>query len=166
MSARALLLLVCGVAAACGCVERKMLIRSDPPGAPVWVNETYAGITPVEFPFVFYGVNGIRVGPMRDKQDRLVWEETSVLFAAKQPWYEGFPIDFFFEVLYPFTRTDVQTVPEIKLLPAKPPEEKVDEERMKALHDKATEFRKRALQPVPEEPVTKTEPPVSPRPPG
>ena len=165
-------MLVCGVAAACGCVERKMVIRSDPPGAPVWINEAYAGTTPVEHPFAFYGVNGIRVGPIRDSQDRLVYDEAVVRYETKAPWYETFPIDFFFEVLDPHTLTDVHMVPEITLPRATPPAEQMDEQKMKEVLDKGTEFRKRALQPVPDEPLTKPAAPakpatpVTPRPPG
>ena len=51
-----------------GCVERKMYIRSEPGGAPVWLDETYAGVTPLEHPFVHYGVRRVRVGPLRDEQ--------------------------------------------------------------------------------------------------
>ncbi len=44
-----------------GCVERKMVITSEPSGADVWVNEQWHGKTPYELPFKHYGVFSIRL---------------------------------------------------------------------------------------------------------
>ncbi len=44
-----------------GCVERKMIITSEPSGADVWVNEQWHGKTPYELPFKHYGVFSIRL---------------------------------------------------------------------------------------------------------
>ena len=38
-----------------GCVERYLLVRSDPPGATVFVDGELAGNAPVAHPFTFYG---------------------------------------------------------------------------------------------------------------
>ena len=38
-----------------GCVTRRMMITSDPPGAQVYVDGQPIGATPVERPFVYYG---------------------------------------------------------------------------------------------------------------
>ncbi len=152
MKIRALLVLMCA-AAACGCVERKLMIRSEPEGAPVWVNEAYAGVTPLEYHFAFYGTNGIRVGPIRDAQDKLLYHEVQTRYAARAPWYEIIPIDFFVEVLWPFTVTDVHEVPEIKLPPAPPVPEQVDPAQVKSLMERGEEFRQKALEPVPDDPA-------------
>lgn len=151
MKLRALLVLL-GVALACGCVERTMVIRSDPPGAPVWVNEDYAGTTPLVHPFAFYGTSSVRVGPVRDEKDNLLYHETQVLYDAEAPWYETIPIDFLAEVLYPGTLKDVHEVPEIKLPAAKPAEAEVDEQQVQQVLQKAEQFRERALEPVPDTP--------------
>jgi hypothetical protein len=164
MKATALAMIACAVMAACGCVERKMMIRSEPEGAPVWVNEACAGTTPLEYPFAFYGTSGIRVGPLRDPQDRLLFKEAQVTYKADAPWYETFPIDFFFEVLWPGTLTDVHQVPEVKLQPAPPAEAKANPQEVQDLIKRAENFRTRALEPVPDEPPAQQ--PVSPRPPG
>jgi len=47
-----------------GCVERKLLIRSDPPGAVVLVNGAHAGTTPTEIVFQNYGVVRLEVLPL------------------------------------------------------------------------------------------------------
>ena len=44
-----------------GCVERKMVITSEPSGADVWVNEQWHGKTPYELPFKHYGVFSVRL---------------------------------------------------------------------------------------------------------
>jgi hypothetical protein len=47
--------------AACGCVQRRMTIRSDPPGALVYVDDYEIGNTPVSTDFVYYGTRKIRL---------------------------------------------------------------------------------------------------------
>lgn len=78
-------LLTVSLIVACGCVERRINIRSDPArtqvkllgtdvkdartwveGAPVWVDEEYVGLTPVSYRFSHYGRRRIRVGPIRE----------------------------------------------------------------------------------------------------
>lgn len=54
-------LLIVIAALVCGCVERKMVITSEPSGADVWVNEQWHGKTPFELPFKHYGVFSIRL---------------------------------------------------------------------------------------------------------
>jgi len=43
------------VLAALGCVERKMTVTSNPPGARVYLDDQEMGQTPVTFRFDFYG---------------------------------------------------------------------------------------------------------------
>jgi hypothetical protein len=93
-----------------GCVERILLIRSEPAGAPVYIDETYAGSTPAAVPFTHYGVRRVRVGPVRDEPDNLVYAEQERVVRVEAPWYEVFPIDFFAEVLWPAAVRDVHTV--------------------------------------------------------
>lgn len=44
-----------------GCLERRVSIMSDPPGATVWVNDVEVGNTPTEMEFTFFGVYDVRV---------------------------------------------------------------------------------------------------------
>ena len=104
-----------------GCVERKLLIRSDPEGAVVLLDEDRIGETPVEVPFVYYGTRRIAVSK---KGHRPVFRTIEL----HPPWYQYFPLDFFFEVIFPFTMTDTQLV-DLELRPHVPgslTEEEVD----------------------------------------
>lgn len=49
------------IAAQVGCVDRKIRITSDPPGARVWLNDTEIGTTPAEADFRFYGRYDVRL---------------------------------------------------------------------------------------------------------
>jgi hypothetical protein len=135
---------------ATGCVERTMLIRSEPAEAPVWVDEEYAGRTPLEHPFAHYGSRSIRVGPVRDEKDKARYAEKRDIVRIEAPWYETFPLDFFFEVLYPFRLTDEHELPTFVLEPAVVTQGYTDEEMQDLLRE-AEQFRQRALTPVPEE---------------
>ncbi|MFW6188839.1 MAG: PEGA domain-containing protein [Planctomycetota bacterium] len=146
----ALLVLALGVLA-CGCVERRLLIRSDPPGAPVRVNEKRVGRTPVDYDFAHYGTSSIRVGPIRDEQDRITHLEQTKTYRAEAPWYETFPIDFFFEVLYPGRLVDEHRVPRFDLVAEAEHTSRYEKEGPRPLLERARSYRERALSPVPEE---------------
>ncbi len=44
-----------------GCVDRKIRVTSDPPGATVWLNDVEIGRTPAEADFTFYGRYDVRL---------------------------------------------------------------------------------------------------------
>lgn len=44
-----------------GCVERRMHITTDPPGARVWLNDSDVGLSPVEVDFEWYGTYDVRL---------------------------------------------------------------------------------------------------------
>lgn len=44
-----------------GCLERRIRVTSEPPGAIVWLNDREIGRTPVETPFTFYGTYDVRL---------------------------------------------------------------------------------------------------------
>lgn len=69
-----------------GCLERKISITSEPPGALVWVNDVEVGRTPVETDFVFYGDYDVRV-----RLDG--YEPVRTHMQARAPWYELPPFD-------------------------------------------------------------------------
>ena len=69
------------VACTGGCVERQMTIRSDPPGALVYVDGYEIGITPVITPFTYYGQRKIRL--VKDG-----YETLTVIQPVPPPWYE------------------------------------------------------------------------------
>lgn len=69
-----------------GCLERRLSITSEPPGALVWVNDVELGRTPVEADFVYYGEYDVRV-------QLEGYEPIQKRVTASQPLYEYPPID-------------------------------------------------------------------------
>ena len=86
-----LLTLSCG-----GCLRRRLTIRSDPPGAVVYVDRRPEpiGVTPVSTSFTYYGTRQIQL--VKDGYETLTIRQN---FAP--PWYEIPPIDFFVENFWP-----------------------------------------------------------------
>jgi hypothetical protein len=84
-----------------GCVERRFVINSDPPGALVYHNGIYLGPTPVDGYIVYYG----------KQQFRLIKEGYQTLDIVQRyppPWYEFPGIDFVTENIWPFKVRDVR----------------------------------------------------------
>lgn len=87
-------------AALTGCVDRRYVITSDPPGAVVYKNGQPLGATPVDDHFTYYG----------DYEFVLVkdgYETTKRVEHFRTPWYEYFPLDFISENLWPSRIVDV-----------------------------------------------------------
>jgi hypothetical protein len=85
-----------------GCVERSLSIRTSPPGATVFVDGIDVGKSPVTIPFDHYGTWDVVVR-MEENEKR---GERSLAPQRRQvhlspPWYQRFPIDFVFDVLWP-----------------------------------------------------------------
>ena len=76
-----------------GCVQRRMTVRSNPPGALVYVDDYQIGTTPVSTDFVYYGTRKIRL--IKDGYDTLTVQQPFPV-----PWYEIFPLDFVTEISY------------------------------------------------------------------
>ncbi|MEN8148572.1 MAG: PEGA domain-containing protein [Planctomycetota bacterium] len=97
---RALLLLAAFTALA-GCVERKMIIRSEPDGAEVWINrsEEPVGTTTHEQEFDQHGTFAVRL----EKEGYLPLETAA---PVPTPWYSYPVLDFITEVLWPGTIHD------------------------------------------------------------
>jgi hypothetical protein len=113
--ARSIPILLLAVAAA-GCVQRRMTIRSNPPGALVYVDDYQIGTTPVSHDFVYYGTRKIRL--VKDG-----YETLTVRQPFPVPWYEYFPLDFVSENLIPWEIRDERVV-DLAMAPAAatPPE--------------------------------------------
>lgn len=96
-----------------GCVERRYVITSDPPGALVLENGRPIGPAPVDNTFVYYGNHHFTV--VRDGFETLQADQD-----IPAPWYDRFPFDFFSENIIPWTISDVRRV-HFKLSPLQKP---------------------------------------------
>ena len=86
-----------------GCVRRRMTIRSNPPGALVYVDDYEIGTTPVSANFIYYGTRKIRL--VKDG-----YETLTVMESIYPPWYQIPPLDFVSENLVPGEIRDQRTL--------------------------------------------------------
>lgn len=87
------LLLVAALAACPACIRRTMSIRSEPPGALVYIDGQEVGRTPIDHvTFYFYGTRDIALA----REGHLVERET---VHVAPPWYSCFPIEIVTELL-------------------------------------------------------------------
>ena len=84
-----------------GCVERELFIHTDPPAASMNLDGRDYGETPVAIPFHYYGTRALELRLEGHRVKR-------TLIAVEEPWYQYFPLDLFFDVLWPFTIKDNQ----------------------------------------------------------
>jgi hypothetical protein len=85
------------------CVERRMIVRSNPPGAVLYVDDYPIGTTPCATSFIYYGTRQIRL--VKDGYETLVVNQP-----IPAPWYEFFPADFVAENLVPGHIRDVRVL--------------------------------------------------------
>ena len=79
-----------------GCVERTLTVRSDPPGARIYLDDVERGETPCTFEFNFYGHREL----VLRKDGYQTFKQTVVV---KAPLHSVFPLDIFFDLLWPLT---------------------------------------------------------------
>ena len=85
-------------------MQRRFLIRSNPPGAVVYVDKSYEiGRTPVSHDFTYYGTREIRL--VKDGYQTLTVQQP-----IPAPWYQVPPLDFFAENLIPGEIRDVRVL--------------------------------------------------------
>lgn len=98
------------LATANGCVARWLEIRSDPPGAQVFLDGSDVGVAPARVSFEHYGTREVM---LRLKNHDSVTRVVEV----SAPWYQWFPIDLAAEFLWPFEIVDehVYTIPMTRL---------------------------------------------------
>lgn len=82
-----------------GCVERRISIFSDPPGAQVVLDGKSIGTTPVSTKFYFYGNRDITLY----KQG---YQTETQIEQISPPVYQWFPLDFVSEFLWPAVVVD------------------------------------------------------------
>lgn len=79
--ARLSLLCLLLLASSFGCVERRLVITSDPPGALVYINDEEAGPTPLKVPFTWYGVYDVKL-------EKPGYQTLRTEQVAERPWWE------------------------------------------------------------------------------
>ena len=73
-------------------VRRRITIKTNPPGALVYIDDQEIGVTPVSTSFTYYGTRKIQI--VKDG-----YETVTVLREIKPPWYQIPGIDFVTENL-------------------------------------------------------------------
>jgi hypothetical protein len=97
------LLVVFMVLPATGCVRRRLNVRTNPPGALVYVDNQQIGTTPCSVDFTYYGTREIRLV-------KPGYETLTVNQPIPAPWYELPPLDFVSENVVPSEIQDYRTV--------------------------------------------------------
>jgi hypothetical protein len=127
-----------------GCVERTLILRSDPPGATVVVNGDEIGVAPAKLHFETYGTYEVVMSAPHHRRLR-------ALVPVRPPWYEKIPFDLFYETAWPGTVRDEHLVT-LKLEPF--PEDEAAgaglDEREQQLQQRVLEGAQPAPQPPPE----------------
>src|ERR1700682_5322957 len=85
-----------------GCVERRMVVTTEPFGALVYDERNVPlSASPADRPFTYYGKYRFTI--VKDGYETLVVEED-----VRPPWYEWIGLDFISETLIPWTLRDVR----------------------------------------------------------
>lgn len=77
-----------------GCVERQLTIKTKPENALVVLNDEEIGLSPVTVSFNWYGDYCVRI-------QKEGYETLNTHRELKGPWYDGFPFDFFAQIVNP-----------------------------------------------------------------
>jgi hypothetical protein len=96
-----------------GCVERRFVVTSDPPGAILLENNRQISATPADDHFVYYGNYHFTL--IKDGYATLQVDQK-----IPAPWYEYFPLDFLTENLFPWKIIDRREF-HYQLVPAQQP---------------------------------------------
>jgi len=124
------LLLIGSLTFSAGCVERRLLIRTNPPGAMAYVDDYRVGLTPIGTSFTYYGTRKIRL--VKDGYHPL-----TVYERINPPWYEVPPFDFFAENILRREIRDTRVLEyQLTPQPVSPPQQLL--ERAESLRSRAT----------------------------
>ena len=88
------LILAFALIANSGCLRRCMTVRTNPPGAQVYIDRQLIGASPASTSFLYYGTRHIEVVADGYRTEK-------VLRKLSPPWYQLPPLDFITETLWP-----------------------------------------------------------------
>ncbi len=94
---RKLALFVCSLmilVVSTGCVQRRLIVRTQPEGAFLTIDQQPIGYTPVAVPFTYYGTREIKL-------EKDGFKTVEVRQRIRPPWYERIPISFLAEHFSP-----------------------------------------------------------------
>ena len=77
-----------------GCVQRRMIVRTQPEGAFVTIDRQPVGYSPVSVPFTYYGTRDIQI-------EKDGFKTVKVQQDVAAPWYGKFPASFVTENFWP-----------------------------------------------------------------
>ncbi len=100
------------IGAGAGCVDRRYVIETNPPGAQIAVDGKPIGPSPVDSTFTYAGERVITA-------THPGYEPLNQRVNFRPKWYMYPPLDFFAEVLYPGRIEDIRRV-NLAMQPAKP----------------------------------------------
>lgn len=126
------LLLILIMALSLGCVERRLMISSNPPGALVYLNDQEIGRTPVEVPFTWYGTYDVRL--VQEGYQTLQTQMTT-----ERPWWDSPGPDLFAEAI-PDKRVEIAW--HLQMLKEQPAD-KVDPQRVLGFANQLRELNQR-----------------------
>jgi hypothetical protein len=112
-----------------GCVRRRLTIRTNPPGAKVYVDEQEIGTSPVSTNFTYYASRKITL--IKDG-----YRTETTYHRVLPTWYEIPPLDFFSENIYPRELRDERVV-DFQLVPQENVQPQVLLSRAEALRENA-----------------------------
>jgi hypothetical protein len=135
-----------------GCVDRRFVVTTDPPGALVLRNNAQIGFAPADDHFTYYGNYHFTL--VKDGYETLQVDQH-----IPAPWYEYPPFDFFAENFLPWHIVDVRRFHYLMQ-----PRQVPNEDEIRA-HAQELRDRGRIVTPPPEAsppPIPVLEPPVPP----
>jgi hypothetical protein len=86
-----------------------MMVRTNPPGATVSVDNQVIGVSPAATPFVYYGTREFRI-------EADGYQTETIRRKFKPPWYQWPGVDFFAETLWPGELRDERII-DVTLVP-------------------------------------------------
>lgn len=95
-----------------GCVRRRLVVRTNPPGASVYADKQLLGTSPAGTAFTYYGTREFEVVADGYRTEK-------VLHTISPPWYQIPPLDFISESLWPWELRDERVI-DITMVPAEP----------------------------------------------
>ncbi|MBI1247058.1 PEGA domain-containing protein [bacterium] len=112
-----LLTLLAAMLASSGCVRRRFTVRTNPPGAVLYVDNQEIGVTPVATGYTYYGTREIRL-------EKDGYEPVVQMHEFKTPWYQYPGLDFLSENVVPWEIRDQRDL-DFEMVPLRivPPEE-------------------------------------------